>query len=86
MVTVLSSHKNYSADIAKDIVSAILETTARDSDTGSAVYRTSEEQEALLEAAFQKWWEKGVFSEAALPVSSLRDKYASPMPKETPDS
>lgn len=76
MVTVLSTHKSYSTDVAKDIVSAILETTARDSDTGSAVYRTAKEQEALLEAAFQKWWGKGVFSEAALPVSSRHYRYA----------
>lgn len=71
MVTVLSSHKNYTSEIAQDIVSAILAATARNSNTGIAVYRTKEQQAVLLEAAFQKWWAKGVFSQAALPVRTV---------------
>ena len=60
------------ADVARDIVDAILKSRALNKTP--AVYWNKEEQEACLEAAFKKWDNKGVWTAAGAkvrPVSSV---------------
>ena len=70
LIVVVNGTKNpHRSAVAKDIINAILETRA--SKGVSAIYRSKEDQESRLTAAFKKWSERPeVWSAAAPKVSA----------------
>jgi hypothetical protein len=67
----LGGTKNlHRAEVAKDVVNSILKTRANESGPGPATYWSKEEQEKLLDAAFQKWAKRGnIWSVASESIS-----------------